>query len=172
MLIFDTTTYFQKKIFLVGVQSRKILFELSVLYLQKLIQESYQDQSKKYDSGRLFYFLSLLYQYENLFLTSESPLGLFDLFLSNESNMPFDVKEEQSCKQKIPKKSEELSEKKEFYALENLNLGSQKNEISSEKEEQFVSELGSVLSSIFKQGKIIVQEEKKIFEVTFKKNFS
>lgn len=172
LLIFDTTTYFKKKIFLVGIQSRKILFELSVLYLQKLIQELYQDGSKKYDSGRLFSFLSLLYQYEDLFLTSESPLGLFDLFLSHESNVPFDVKEEQSSKEKITKKSEELSEKKEFYAFTNLNLDSQKNEISSEKEEQFVNELGSVLSSIFKQGKIIVQEEKKIFEVTFKKNFS
>jgi DNA polymerase III subunit gamma/tau len=171
LLISDTTTYFQKKKFLVGVQSRKILFEFSVLYLQKLIQESYQNKPKKYDSQRLFSFLTLLYQYEHLFLTSESSLGLFDLLLSNVSNVSFDVKEEQSPRQKITKKiEEELSDKKEFYAI--ANLSSQKNEIPSEKEEQFINELGSVLSSIFKQGKIVIQEEKKIFEVTFKKNFS
>lgn len=171
LLLSDTATYFQKKNFLVGVQSRKILFELSVLYLQKLIQDSYQQQPKKYDSKRLFYFLHLLYQYEHLFLTSQSSLGLFDLFLSNSSNLPFDEKEEQSPRQKITKKVEaELSEKKELYSLD--NHGSQKNEIPSEKEEQFVNALGSVLSSIFKQGKIIINEEKKLFEVTFKKNFS
>ncbi len=171
LLLSDTATYFQKKNFLVGVQSRKILFELSVLYLQKLIQDSYQQQPKKYDSKRLFSFLHLLYQYEHLFLTSQSSLGLFDLFLSNSSNLPFDEKEEQSPRQKITKKVEaELSEKKELYSLD--NHGSQKNEIPSEKEEQFVNALGSVLSSIFKQGKIIINEEKKLFEVTFKKNFS
>lgn len=172
LLLNDTKAYFEQKKFLIGIQSRKIFFELSIRYVQKKIEEVLTDQKRSFEKKRLFSFLRLLYQYEQFFLTSENPFGLFDLFLEDSSDRDQGI----SMEMPVPKNTQQEVSLK--HQIDNtISVVPVAKPIVSDgalhqKNEQFIVALGSVLSSIFKQGLIVLVEEKKILEVTFKKNFS
>lgn len=172
----DTDLYFKKKELLVGYYSQKILFEESVCYLQQLIKDSYRGENKQYDLGTLLAFLKQLYEYEQLFLTTQNAAGLFDLFLVHTQKS---IKEEKINQLPLVREEVNLSpwtespEKEERAKSLSSSVTSslRKDQGEEEKIALFISKIGSVLSSIFKQGKIIFGQDS-VVEVYFRKNFS
>jgi len=170
----DIAGYYEKKNkLLLAELGKKKLFESAVLYIQKLLEEEYIYKKNNYSITQLQQILLHFYNYEELFFTSQNPLGLFDLLL-NRDNTPNKLDILNPIKK-------EVSEKNQTYQAKNNTVD---NEPAPEtkpsldidtpdiKITEFIKNLETVVNTIISQGKITINNDTKKLSVIFKKNFS
>lgn len=168
----DLIGYYEKKNnLLLAELGKKKLFESAVLYIQKLLEDEYIHKKNNYSITQLHRILLHFYNYEELFFTSQNPLGLFDLLLNldDKSNML-------DTKNQIKK---EINEKINNPLPENNKINNQSvNEtkltqiIPDTKMTEFIKNLETVVNTILSQGKITINHDTKKLSVILKKNFS
>lgn len=166
----NTTSYYaEKKNIIIGHYGQKKFFEIAVLFIQELLEKYYLKNEKSYSLAQLNSYLLKLYKYEELFLTSNNPLGILDLFLVNNDKRETN-KEDIKLSSGLIEKTDSIIFKKagteKDNAIQKISNG------QGGLIEEFISHLDSALISILKQGKIEIIDEKNKIEILFKKNFS
>lgn len=158
--------YIQKSQMDVAELGKKKCFQKAVEYVQLLLKK---EIINTYDNKKIIQIRQILYQlyqYEEYFYVSNSPLGIFDLIFSEN------VFESRNNSQIILPREE----KKDNFEIKNElkinNSEYQSNDKILIDEINFVNRLPHVIKTIFNQGKINIDRDLfKVF-INFKKNFS
>jgi DNA polymerase III subunit gamma/tau len=169
----DTETYYAKKKYITLNNHNKIsFFAHTSEYLQTYIQKNIEEKNiKKSQFG--YQILERLYHYEEIFFSSLSPIGIFDLLIAPEKNT---VEYEKNDKTNAyvthesgfdQNKTINHAPEKKMSVPENQN----KNKANEEKLLLFINSLEKIIKTIFLQGRISIHYESKKIIASFQKNF-
>ncbi len=139
---------------------KKKFFEYAVLYIQKLLEDEYINKKNYYKIDILNKILLSLYNYEELFFTSQNPLGIFDLLLEKNKNTTIE---------------NNYIENKNIDISKNLNKDLELSKSISQINQEilnFINNLETVVNTILSQGNISIDHENNKMKIILKKNFS